>query len=648
MSAQVVDGGSVLRVKCDFRCFDASTPYDNRCDQSKRGTAFLLQLNGVPVIVTAHHVVSNAVTVTVTSPTLGDGEARTLKLIGCNPHLDIAILVGPPEIMRLTPFLPQRSSNLKPRHAVTCVGFALGTMRTHTTTGTVSGRNEFPHNRIQTDTTVNPGNSGGPMLDAETKRVVGVVTSGMNNADATNFFTPMDEAYYAIRRIVTRYRESGSTLGVDMGYHLSAVVRSVNADACLGARGGALVAATHPDIGLAEGDVILAVADPQGTMVDVNAHMRVSAPSVWAYDAVDFRSLMDAMTPLQPETRWKMLVRRSRGMEQGEMLVDVLVGEQRMRSRAMFPTAARRVRDLWRTRDPDAERVARVGGERCDKKILPPPVDCARLAAYDHARGVREPLCVARRGGPRGCDRVRTRRGARDALRRDAGGRGPRDARDRPDRGRARRRVARGRGGGGAAHVRRASGGRRASPWAARDPSWRARRGRRRRRATRGGGTTRGTISGTTGGTISGTTGGCRAGGRTGATGGGRTGATGGATTGGAISRATTGGAISRARLDEKRSHVRRGDVARVLPPDGHAPTLATVAGDGVEADATTRAAAVQRRRANRKRPVRDARRDGARAAPDPHGVQVRVAQLVCARADDRVDSRVDAVRDEA
>jgi hypothetical protein len=337
MSAQVVEGGSVFRVKCDFRCFDASTPYDNRCDESKRGTAFLLQLNGVPVIVTAHHVVSNAVTVTVTSPTLGDGEARTLKLIGCNPHLDIAILVGPPEIMALTPFLPQRSSNLKPRHPVTCVGFALGTMRTHTTTGTVSGRNEFPHNRIQTDTAVNPGNSGGPMLDAETRRVVGVVTSGMNNAQTTNFFTPMDEAYYAIRRIVTRYRESGSTLGVDMGYHLSAVVRSVNADACLGARGGALVAATHPDIGLAAGDVILAVADPQGTMVDVNAHMRVSAPSVWAYDAVDFRSLLDAMTPLQPEARWKMLVRRSRGMEQGEMLVDVLVGEQRMRSRELFP-----------------------------------------------------------------------------------------------------------------------------------------------------------------------------------------------------------------------------------------------------------------------------------------------------------------------
>jgi hypothetical protein len=340
--SEVVEGGSILRVKCDYRCFIAATPYDGRCDKSKRGTAFLLKLNGVPVIVTAHHVVSNAVSVTVTSPTLGDGEARPLRIIGFNPYLDIAILTGPDDIMNLTPFIPQRSSDLKPRHKVICVGFAAGTLRTHTTSGTVSGRNDFPHNRIQTDTAINPGNSGGPMIDAETRRVVGIVTSGMNNMQTTNFFTPMDEAWQSIRRIITRYREQGR-VGIDSGYHLNAVVRSVNSAACHGERGGAYVAATDPEIGLAEGDVILAVetpkrnADDKVQLVDINANMRVNVPSIWAYDAIDFRSLFDTLTDLQPSVTMKMLVRRSRGTEQGETFVDVRLSRAEKESRELYP-----------------------------------------------------------------------------------------------------------------------------------------------------------------------------------------------------------------------------------------------------------------------------------------------------------------------
>jgi hypothetical protein len=339
--SEVVEGGSILRVNCDYRCFIANTPYDGRCDKSKRGTAFLLKLNGTPVIVTAHHVVSNAVSVTATSPSLGDGEARPLRIIGFNHHLDIAILTGPDDIMKLEAFLPQSSSDLKPRHRVVCVGFAAGTLRTHTTSGTVSGRNDFPHNRMQTDTAINPGNSGGPMIDAETRRVVGIVTSRMNNMQTTNFFTPMDEAWQSIRRIITRYREHG-IVGIDTGFHLNAVVRSINSAACHGERGGAYVAATNPDIGLEEGDVILAVetpkmnADSTGEFVNLNAHMRVNVPSIWAYDAIDFRSVFDALTDIQPSTTIKMLVRRSRS-DQRETLVDVRLTRVEKKSRQLFP-----------------------------------------------------------------------------------------------------------------------------------------------------------------------------------------------------------------------------------------------------------------------------------------------------------------------
>lgn len=179
------------------------------------------------------------------------------------------------------------------------------------------------------------------MIDAETRRVIGIVTSGMGDMQTTNFFTPMDEAWQSIRRIVTRYREHGK-VGIDPGFHLNAVVRSVNSAACHGQQGGAYIAATDPDIGLVRGDVILAVgttSDPNDSreLVALNAHMRVNAPSIWAYDAIDFRSVFDTLTDVHSSTTIKMLVRRSHGSEHGKMIVDVHLKRAEMASRYLHP-----------------------------------------------------------------------------------------------------------------------------------------------------------------------------------------------------------------------------------------------------------------------------------------------------------------------
>lgn len=328
--------GTILRIKCDYICFTPGIPYDSRCDQDKRGTAFLCQINGTPIIVTAHHVVSNAVYIGATSPSLPDGESRKLTIIGYNPHLDIALLTGPKEIMNLKPFIPKKSSTLSPKHPVTCVGFAAGTLRVHITSGTISGRNEFPHNRIQTDTAVNPGNSGGPMLDTRTGRVLGIVTSGMDTMQTTNFFTPMDEAYLCMRRIITRYHEH-KDLGIDLGYTLNAIVRPVDSAACGGlAPGGALVVECHPGIGLKRNDVIVAVSNSSGKMLPVNVNMRVVDPSLWQHDAIDFRSILDTFTSVTPSARWNIRVRRG-PPQSTPITVSLLVGQSTIQSRQLFP-----------------------------------------------------------------------------------------------------------------------------------------------------------------------------------------------------------------------------------------------------------------------------------------------------------------------
>lgn len=325
--------GTILRIKCDYLCFISSMPYDSRCDKTKRGTAFILQLNGTNVIVTAHHVVSNAVKVTCTSPSLPDGEARTLNIIGYNPMLDVALMTGPDDIMSLPAFIPSPSASLAPKHRVTCIGFAGGTLRTHLTSGTISARNEFPHNRIQTDTAVNPGNSGGPMLDAEKETVIGIVTSGMDDMQATNFFTPIEEAYLAFRRIIRAHKDASGGVGVDMGHILSAIVRPIDSAACNGEDGGALVAAADPRCGLRFGDVITNIENSKGMMLSVNAHMRVQDESLWKHDAVDFRTVLDTLSDDAPIATCRMVVRRG----PSSSVVDVKVGPSLIETRELYP-----------------------------------------------------------------------------------------------------------------------------------------------------------------------------------------------------------------------------------------------------------------------------------------------------------------------
>ena len=78
-----------------------------------------------------------------------------------NPYLDVAVLEVPSAFDTATVFTPGKSSHLKSTDKVVAMGFANGDRHIHMTSGTISGRTNWPLNRIQTDTAVNPGNSGG-------------------------------------------------------------------------------------------------------------------------------------------------------------------------------------------------------------------------------------------------------------------------------------------------------------------------------------------------------------------------------------------------------------------------------------------------------------------------------------------------------
>ncbi|MGH3516213.1 MAG: S1C family serine protease [Haloechinothrix sp.] len=133
------------------------------CDGGGSGTGFLIE-DGL--VATAAHVVADATTVAVTV-----GESVTTgRIIGFDPALDVALL----ETSRRIDGYRFVFAETPPRvgDPVAAIGFPEGNPMS-LTQGVISG---LEQGLIQTDAALNPGNSGGPLLDLDGD-VLGVVVA---------------------------------------------------------------------------------------------------------------------------------------------------------------------------------------------------------------------------------------------------------------------------------------------------------------------------------------------------------------------------------------------------------------------------------------------------------------------------------------
>jgi putative serine protease PepD len=140
------------------------------------GSGFVTDTQGH--IVTAAHVVQGATSITVK---FQDGTSRTATVLGTDSATDIAVLKVDPTGLTLHPLPLGNSSTLQVGSFVAAIGDPFGYDRSFST-GIVSGvdrtigaPNGFTvSHAIQTDAALNPGNSGGPMLNAN-GQVIGIV-----------------------------------------------------------------------------------------------------------------------------------------------------------------------------------------------------------------------------------------------------------------------------------------------------------------------------------------------------------------------------------------------------------------------------------------------------------------------------------------
>ena len=218
------------------------------------GTGFVV--DGKGHIVTAAHVVEGASSISVK---FQDGTTRTAKVLGTDEATDVAVLSIDPSGLTLHPLALGSSASLSIGDEVAAIGDPF-TYDRSLSTGVVSGLDRTisaPNgftvaHAIQTDAALNPGNSGGPVLDAS-GRVIGIVdqiaTNGSSQTSSgVGFAVPIDLVRSELSKLEAGQTVRHAYLGVstsDLGTGTAgALIQSVSSSgpaASAGLRSGDVV-----------------------------------------------------------------------------------------------------------------------------------------------------------------------------------------------------------------------------------------------------------------------------------------------------------------------------------------------------------------------------------------------------------------------
>ena len=231
------------------------TPQERQ--SSALGSGFIIDEKGI--LVTNNHVIEGAEDIVVQV----NGEKKfKAKVIGADPLSDIAVL----KIESKEKFLPVRfgdSDKARIGDWVIAIGNPFGLGGT-VTSGIISARNRSIglsryEDYIQTDASINSGNSGGPLFDVN-GNVIGINTAilGRSGNVGIGFSIPSNSAKIVIDQLI----EFGETKRGWLGVRIQDVTKEIADVEKLDEPRGALVASVAPNspsekAGVKSGDIIL-------------------------------------------------------------------------------------------------------------------------------------------------------------------------------------------------------------------------------------------------------------------------------------------------------------------------------------------------------------------------------------------------------
>ena len=237
------------------------------------GSGFVISSDGY--IVTNYHVIEGASTIKVT---FYDGTEYEATLVGGEESNDVAVLKI--DAQGLTPVIIGNSDDLHVGQTVTAIGNPLGELTFSQTHGIVSAKDRtvtlsggIKINMIQTDCTINSGNSGGPLFNLYGE-VIGITSAKYSNngsySEATiegiGFAIPMNDVSGIIKDLIAHGYVTGKP-------NVGVLLDDIDANALrYGIPDGAEVMAIlegscAQKAGLQVGDIITKVNDTEITSV---------------------------------------------------------------------------------------------------------------------------------------------------------------------------------------------------------------------------------------------------------------------------------------------------------------------------------------------------------------------------------------------
>jgi S1-C subfamily serine protease len=244
----------------------ASGPFE------ESGSGVLLRLDGQrgTLVLTNNHVVSNAPAAKITV-SLADGRVFKPTQVLADPESDIALLrldadglptavLGDSDSMRVGQWVLAIGSPFGLNQTVTH-GIISARERGQVSLGTTIRIKDF----LQTDAAINPGSSGGPLLNLDGE-VIGIntaIASNSNSSSGVAFSIPVNLA----RRVIRQLLEKGSVSRGYLGMQLAQTFEAADAlKLGLDRVRGALVETVYPNTpaataGLRNNDVVLQVDD---------------------------------------------------------------------------------------------------------------------------------------------------------------------------------------------------------------------------------------------------------------------------------------------------------------------------------------------------------------------------------------------------
>ncbi len=160
----------------------------------QQGSGFILDFNGELLIITSNHIVEGTVSISVT---FVNGTNYDASILYSNSFVDLAFLNTTAPEMEYVPLEIVSSGSLRVGNPVIMVGTPYG-LEGSMSEGIISALNrtlivndDYIENVIQTTAPMNPGNSGGPLLNHHGE-VIGIVTARVADSEGIGFAIPSD------------------------------------------------------------------------------------------------------------------------------------------------------------------------------------------------------------------------------------------------------------------------------------------------------------------------------------------------------------------------------------------------------------------------------------------------------------------------